>query len=125
DGDVRSQRRREAELGVDPTLAAQVASGRLPADAVVLGLHDATGRIRVQLEIVRAVQITEIGDRSFIVEAVEPLRPAVRAPQVFLVLPSNEAPDSEPEPRVSPGVIPQREQRDSELRRPSGTVARD
>src|SRR5207253_11162784 len=103
----------------------EVASGRLPADAVVLGLYGATERVRVQFEIVRAVQSPEIGDRSFIIEAVEPLRPAVRAPQVFLVLPSNEAPDIEPELRVGPGAKPQREQRDAELRRPSRTVARD
>src|SRR3989440_3351698 len=84
-----------------------------------------TERIRVQLEIVGTVQIPEFGDRSFIVQAVEALRPAVRAPQVFFVFPSNEAPDIEPELRVGPGVKPQREQRDAELGRPSGTVARD
>src|SRR5207244_12012754 len=64
-------------------------------------------------------------DRYFIVQAVEPLRAAVRAPQVFLVLASNEAPDIEPELRVGPGVKAQREQRDTKLGRPSSTVARD
>src|SRR5881396_1368774 len=124
-GDVRSQRRRDAELGVDSALAAEITARCLPADAVVLRLHGPTERIRVQLEIVGTVQIPELGDRSFIVQAVEPLRPAVRAPQVLLVLASNEAPDIEPELRVGPGVKPQREQRDAELGRPSGTVARD
>src|SRR5438876_519165 len=56
---------------------------------------------------------------------IEHLHPAVRAPQVFLVLASNEAPDIEPELRVGPGVKPQREQRDAKLGRPSSTVARD
>src|SRR5204862_220546 len=120
----RGQRRSEAELGVDPALAAEITARGLAADAVVLRHHGPTERIRVQLEIVGTVQIPEFGDRSFIVQAVEALRPAVRAPQVFFVFPSNEAPDIEPELRVGPGVKPQREQRDAELGRPSGTVAR-
>jgi len=91
----------------------------------VLRLHGPTERIWVQLEIVGTVQIPEIGDRSFSVQAVEPLRPAVRVPQVLLVLASNEAPDVEPELRVRPSVKPQREQRDAELGRPSGTITRD
>src|SRR5207244_10106446 len=105
-GDVRGQRRRDAELSVDPALAAEITTRCLPADAVVLRLHGPTERIRVQLEIVGTVQIPEIGDRSFTAQAVEPLRPAVRAPQVFLVLASNEAPDIEPDLWVGPGVKP-------------------
>src|SRR2546422_112170 len=125
DRDVRGQRRRDAELSVDPALAAEITTRCLPADTVVLRLHGPTERIWVQLEIVGTVQVTELGDRSFIVQAVKPLRPAVRAPQVFLVLASNETPDVEPELRVGPDVKPQREQRDAELRRPSGAIARN
>src|SRR5437773_2082320 len=100
DRDVRGQRRCDAELSVDPALAAEIAAHCLPADAVVLRLHGPTERIWVQLEIVGTAQIPEIRDCSFVVQAVEPLRPAVRAPQVLLVLASNEAPDVEPELRV-------------------------
>src|SRR5205814_7972656 len=125
DRDVRGQRRCAAELGVDPALAAEIAAPCLSADAVVLRLHGTTERIRIQLEIVGPVQIPEISDRSFIVQLVEPLRPAVRAPQVFLVLASNEAPEVEPELGVGTVVKPQCEERDTELGRPSGTVARD
>src|SRR5205807_4934316 len=39
DGDVRRQRRRGAELGVYPALAAEITARCLPADAVVLRLH--------------------------------------------------------------------------------------
>ncbi len=74
---VGGQGRCEADLSVGAALAAEVTSGRFPADAVVLSFDGATERIRVQLDIVRAAQITEIGDPSFIVEVVEPLRPAV------------------------------------------------
>src|SRR3989442_13704946 len=119
--DVRGQRRREAELGVDPALTAEIAAHCLPTDAVVLRLHGPTERIRIQLEIVGTVQIPEIGDRSFIVQPVEPLRPAVRAPQVFLVLSSNVATDIETELRVCPVVKPQIEQRDTDIVQPSGT----
>src|SRR5437773_1763947 len=125
DRDVRGQGRSDAELGVDPALAAEIAARCLPADAVVLRLYGPTKRIWIELEIVGTVQIPEIGDRALIVQAVEPLRPTVPAPQVFLVLASNEAPDIEPELRIGPGVKPQREQRDAELGRPSGTIARD
>src|SRR6184192_648778 len=123
--EVRGQGRRDAELGVCPALTAEITARCLSANAIVLRLHGPTERIRVQLEIVGTVQIPEIGDRSVIVQAVEPLRPAVRAPQVFLVLASNEASDIEPELRVGPGVKPQREQGDAKLGRPSNTVARD
>src|SRR2546427_10775183 len=125
DRDVPGQRRRDAELGVDPALAPEIATHCLSADAVVLRLHGPTERIRVQLEIVGTVQIPEIGDRAFIVQAVEPLPPAVRAPQVFLVLASNEAPDVEPELRVGTAMKPQREERDTELGRPSGAITRN
>src|SRR5207244_10950703 len=97
DRDVRGQRRRDAELGVDPALAAEIAAHCLPADAVVLRLYGPTERIWIELEVVGTVQIPEIDDRSFIVQLVEALRPAVRAPQVFLVLASNAVPDVEPE----------------------------
>ena len=125
DGEVRGQRRGDGELGVDSGLPANVAARRLPADAVVLGLHGAAECIRVQLEIVGAVELSEVGDGSFIVQVVESLGAAVRAPQVLLVLPPNEAPDIEPELRGGAGVKPQREQRDAELRRPSFTITRD
>src|SRR5437016_4685034 len=123
DRDVRGQRRCDAELSVDPALAAEIAAHCLPADAVVLRLHGPTERIWVQLEIVGTAQIPEIRDCSFVVQAVEPLRPAVRAPQVLLVLAPNEPPDVEPELRVRPSVKPQGEQRDAELGRPSGAIA--
>ena len=106
DSDVSRQRRRNANLGVEARLPVQVTPARLPADTVVLGLHGPAECIRIQLQIAGTVQIAEIGDRSFIVQAVEPLRPAVRAPEVFLVLPSNEAADIEPELRVGAGVKP-------------------
>src|SRR6266487_3022705 len=45
DGDVRGQRRRDAELGVDPALAAEITARCLPADAVVLRLYGPAKRI--------------------------------------------------------------------------------
>ena len=89
------------------------------------GLHRPAECVRVHLEIVGAAEITEAGDRSLRVQVVEPLGPAGGAPQVFLVLPSDEAADIEPELGVGPVVKPQREQRDAELGRPSRRVPRD
>src|SRR5437868_12432581 len=51
DRDVRGQRRRDAELGVDPALAAQITARCLATHAVVLRLYGPTERIRVELEI--------------------------------------------------------------------------
>src|SRR2546426_1292802 len=76
DRNVRRQRRRWAELGVDAALTAEITAPCLTADAVVLRLHGPNERIRVQLQISRTAQIAEVGDRSFVVQAVEPLRPA-------------------------------------------------
>src|SRR3989441_13150585 len=55
DRDVRGQHRGDAELGVDPAFAAEIAAPCLSAHAVVLRLHDTTERIRIQLEIVGTV----------------------------------------------------------------------
>ncbi len=123
--EVGRHRGRETQFGVEPGLAAQVAARARGPHAVVLGHHGAPQRIGVQLEIVGAVQLADARDRSGLVQAVEPLRPPERAPQVFLVLAANEAPDIEPERGVRARVKPQSEERDAELGRPAGGVARD
>src|SRR5439155_16424885 len=125
DGEVRGQRRRQPDLGVGADLAAEEVAPRLTAHAVVLGLHGPAERIRIPLEITRALQGPKLVDRSFIVEMVESLRPAIRAPQVLLVLAADEPPHVEAELRVRPGAESQGKERQAKLSRPAGAIPRD
>ena len=112
------RRRRDSQLRLYTRFRTDEAVGDTRTGAVVFGLDHATQHVGVELHVAAAPHGPHLVQLAGVQELIQPLRPAPGAPQILLVLASDEAFEVEAQPNVAAGAKAKRLKRDAELRGP-------